>query len=42
MYDENNLYLTNEDETGIPFIGRAGQLLRKFLDECIEKLGEEN
>ncbi len=23
----------NEDETGIPFIGRAGQLLRKFLFE---------
>lgn len=23
----------NEDETGIPFIGRAGQLLRKFLYE---------
>lgn len=24
----------NEDETGIPFIGRAGQLLRKFMFEC--------
>lgn len=24
----------NEDETGIPFIGRAGQLLRKFLFDC--------
>lgn len=24
----------NEDETGIPFIGRAGQLLRKYLFEC--------
>lgn len=24
----------NEDETGIPFIGRAGQLLRKFLYDC--------
>ena len=23
-----------EDETGIPFIGRAGQLLRKYLFEC--------
>lgn len=23
----------NEDETGIPFIGRAGKLLRSFLDE---------
>ena len=23
----------NEDETGIPFVGRAGQLLRKFLTE---------
>ena len=23
----------NEDEKGIPFIGRAGQLLRKFLSE---------
>ena len=24
----------NEDETGIPFIGRAGQLLRKFMFEA--------
>lgn len=24
----------NEDKTGIPFIGRAGQLLRKYLFEC--------
>jgi len=24
----------NEDETGIPFIGRAGQLLRKYMFEC--------
>lgn len=23
----------NEDETGTPFVGRAGQLLRKFLEE---------
>ena len=24
----------NEDDSGIPFIGRAGQLLRKFLFDC--------
>ncbi len=24
----------NEDETGLPFVGRAGKLLRSFLDEC--------
>ena len=23
----------NEDDTGIPFVGRAGQLLRKFMEE---------
>lgn len=28
----------NEDETGIPFIGRAGQLLRKFLFETGYKI----
>lgn len=30
----------NEDETGIPFIGRAGQLLRKFLFEVDIKQDE--
>lgn len=24
----------NEDETGLPFVGRAGKLLRSYLDEC--------
>ncbi len=30
----------NEDETGIPFIGRAGQLLRKFMFETNFKDGD--
>jgi len=30
----------NEDETGIPFIGRAGQLLRKFMFEVGYKAGD--
>lgn len=30
----------NEDETGIPFIGRAGQLLRKFLFKVGYKQGD--
>lgn len=30
----------NEDETGIPFIGRAGQLLRKFMFEADFKDGD--
>ena len=30
----------NEDDTGIPFVGRAGQLLRKFMEEVGFKDGD--
>lgn len=30
-----------EDQTGIPFVGRAGQLLAKMLDHCFELTRDE-